>query len=137
MYYLRHPLCCQGETDGDSCKKSFRYIGDDDADEEDDSVEPVVAQDEGDYEEADAKEDGDGGDDVDEVLDLLGNGGLATLKSRDESSNPAHHCVVSNVDHHPNTGSLNGVCREESKISCLEGVLRCKYSDQLDKDGVI
>ena len=132
MYYLRHPFCCQGETDGDSCKKSFRYIGDDDTDEEDDSVEPVVAQDEGDYEETDAKEDGDGGDDVDEVLNLLGDRGLATLKSRDEPSNPAHHRVVSDVDHHPDTGSLNSVCREEGKVSCLEGVLRCKYSDQLD-----
>ena len=135
--YLRHPLCCQSETDSDGSEKALGYVCHNDPDEEDDSVEPVVAEDEGDDEEADAKEDSDGGDDVDEVLDLLGNGGLATLKSRDESSNPAHHCVVSNVDHHPNTGSLNGVCREESKISCLEGVLRCKYSDQLDKDGVI
>ena len=91
MYYLRHPLCCQGETDGDSCKKSFRYIGDDDADEEYDSVEPVVAQDEGDYEETDAKEDGDGGNDVDEVLNLLGNRGLTSLKTRGKTSNSAHN----------------------------------------------
>ena len=88
MYYLRHPLCCQGETDGDSCKKSFRYIGDDDADEEDDRVQPVVAEDEGDDEEGDSEEDGDAGDDVDEVLNLLGDGGLATLKSGGQAGNP-------------------------------------------------
>ena len=125
MYYLRHPLCCQGETDGDSCKKSFRYIGDDDADEEDDSVEPVVAEDEGDDEEADAKEDSDGGDDVDEVLDLLGNGGLSTLQTRCESSDSSHDCVVSDVDDHPNASPLHGIGREEGKVSCLKRVLRC------------
>ena len=134
--YLRHPLCCQSETDSDGGEEALRYVRHNDPDEEDDSVEPVVAQDEGDYEETDAKEDGDGGDDVDEVLYLLGDGGLATLKSRDESSNPAHHRVVSDVDHHPDTGSLHGVCREEGEVSCLEGVLRCKYSDQLDKEAI-
>ena len=96
-----------------------------------------VTWDEGNDEEADPKEDGNSSDDMDEVFDLLGDWRLPSLETRGESCNPAHHCVVSNVDHHPNTGSLNGVCREESKISCLEGVLRCKYSDQLDKDGVI
>ena len=85
---LSHPQIYILKTDGDSCKKSFRYIGDDDADEEDDSVEPVVAQDECNDEETDAKEDGDGGDDVDEVLDLLGDGGLATLKSGGQAGNP-------------------------------------------------
>ena len=42
--------------------RTFRHVGDDDADEEDDGVEPVVAQDEGDHEEAHSKEDGDRGD---------------------------------------------------------------------------
>ena len=79
--YLRHPLCCQSETDSDGGEEALRYVRHNDPDKEDDSVEPVVAQDEGDYEETDAKEDGDGGNDVDEVLNLLGNGGLATLKS--------------------------------------------------------
>ena len=42
--------------------RTFRHVGDDDADEEDDGVEPVVAQDEGDHEEAYSKENGDRGD---------------------------------------------------------------------------
>ena len=130
--YIRHPLSCQSETDSGSSEEALRYVCHNDPHEKDDSVEPVVAQDESDYEETDTKEDGDCGDDVDEVLNLLGDGGLATLKSRDEPSNPAHHRVVSDVDHHPDTGSLHGVCRKEGEVSCLEGVLRCKYSDQLD-----
>ena len=87
---LSHPQIYILKTDGDSCKKSFRYIGDDDADEEDDRVEPVVAEDEGDDEEGDAKEDGDAGDDVDEVLDLFGDRGLTSLETGGQTSNPGY-----------------------------------------------
>ena len=48
----------------------------------------MVAEDEGDDEEADAKEDGDGGDDVDEVGDLFGDRSVAGVQSRSKSSNP-------------------------------------------------
>merc|ERR1719336_2872195 len=68
-----HPLGGEGETHSDSGKETFRDVGHDDTDEEDDSVQPVVTQDEGDDEEADTEEDSDASDDVDEVLDLLGN----------------------------------------------------------------
>ena len=86
--YLRHPLCCQSETNSDSSKEPLRYVRHNDPDEEDDSVEPVVAEDEGDDEEADAKEDSDGGDDVDEVGDLFGDRSVASVQSRSKSSNP-------------------------------------------------
>ena len=86
--YLRHPLCCQSETDSDGSEKALGYVCHNDPDEEDDSVEPVVAQDEGDDEEADAKEDSDGGDDVDEVGDLFGDRSVASVQPRSESSNP-------------------------------------------------
>ena len=88
VYLGSHPLGSQGETDSDGSKETLGHVGDDDPDEEDDRVQPVVAEDEGDDEEGDSEEDGDTGDDVDEVLDLLGNGGLATLKSGGQSSNP-------------------------------------------------
>ena len=88
VYLGSHPLGCQSETDSDSSKETLGHVGDDDADEEDDRVEPVVAEDEGDDEEGDSEEDGDAGDDVDEVLDLLGDGGLASLKSGGEAGNP-------------------------------------------------
>ena len=126
--YLRHPLCCQSETDSDGGEEALRYVCHNDPDEEDDSVEPVVAEDEGDDEEADAKEDSDGGDDVDEVLDFLGNGGLTTLQTRGESSDSSHDCVVSDVDDHPNAGPLHGIGGEKGKVSRLKGVLRCKQT---------
>ena len=86
--YLRHPLCCQSETDSDGGEEALRYVCHNDPDEEDDSVEPVVAEDEGNDEEADAKEDSDGGDDVDEVGDLFGDRSVASVQPRSESSNP-------------------------------------------------
>ena len=43
-------------------KRTFGHVGDDDSDEEDDGVEPVVAQDAGDQEEAHSEEDSDRGD---------------------------------------------------------------------------
>ena len=134
--YLRHPLCCQSETDSDGGEEALRYVRHNDPDKEDDSVEPVVAEDEGDDEEADAKEDSDGGDDVDEVLDLLGDGGLPTLQTRCESSDSSHDCVVSDVDDHPNAGPLHGVGREEGKVSRLKGVLRCKRIGRLKRNKV-
>ena len=57
-------------TDGDSGQKSFRYVGDDDSNEEDDGVQPLVAEDERDDEERDSEEDRNAGDEVNEVLNL-------------------------------------------------------------------
>ena len=109
--YLRHPLCCQSETDSDSGEETLGYVCHNDPDEEDDSVEPVVAEDEGDDEEADAKEDSDSGDDVDEVLDLLGNGGLINLQTRCESSDSSHDCVVSDVPSLPSKALVEKMAR--------------------------
>ena len=132
--YLRHPLCCQSETDSDGSEETLWYVGHNDPDEKDDSVEPVMAEDEGDDEEADAKEDSDGGDDVDEVLYLLGNGGLTTLQTGCESSDSSHDCVVSDVDDHPNASPLHGIGREEGKVSCLKRVLRCIRIGQIRRN---
>jgi len=57
-------------TYGDGGQQSLGYIGDDDADEKDDRVQPLVAEDERYDEERDSEEDRHAGDDVDEVLDL-------------------------------------------------------------------
>ena len=72
--------------DSGGSEQALRLVCHNDPDEKDDSVEPVVAEDEGDDEEANAKEDSSGGDDVDEVLDLLGNEGLTSLQTICESS---------------------------------------------------
>ena len=118
-----HPLGCECETDSDSGQETLRHVGHNDTDQEDDGIKPVVAKDEGNDEEADTEEDGDSGDDVDEMLNFLGNGSLSSLKTRSKSSNPAHHSVVSNVDHHSNAGALNSVGREETNVLCFQGIL--------------
>ncbi len=85
-------------THGDSGKQALGHVGDNDADEEDDSVEPVVAEDEGDDEEGDTEEDGDAGDDVDEVGNFLGNGRLASLQAGGQAGDAAHDRVVADLD---------------------------------------
>ena len=127
----RHPLCSQCEAHSHSCEKTFRNVCDNDTDQEDHGVKPVVAKDEGNDEEADPKEDGNSSDDMDEVFDLLGDWCLPSLEARGESCNPAHHCVVSDVDDHPEASALHGICGEEGKISRLERVLQTKQKSDL------
>ena len=67
---LGHSLGGEGEADSDSGEETFWDISDDDTDEEDDSFEPVVAEDEGEDEEGNTEENSDTSDDVDEMLDF-------------------------------------------------------------------
>ena len=57
-----HSLGGQGEADSDGGQETFGHVSDDDADQEDDGVQPVVAEDESDDEEADSEEDSDSRD---------------------------------------------------------------------------
>ena len=59
-----------GGTDRNSGQQSLGYIGDNDSNEEDDGVKPLVAEDESDDEESDSEEDGHASDEVYEVFDL-------------------------------------------------------------------
>merc|ERR1711962_1296324 len=111
-----HPLGSESETHGDSGQKTLGYIGHNDTNKEDDGIEPIVTQDKCNDEEGDTEEDSDSRDDVNEMLDLLGNGCLSTSKSRSKTCNPTHDCVVSNVDHHAYSGSFNSIGGEESEI---------------------
>ena len=63
-------------THSDRGQQTLWHISHDDTDEEDDGLQPSVTQDEGQDEEGHAKEDSHARDDVDEVLDLLGDGCL-------------------------------------------------------------
>ncbi len=80
-------------------QQPFRHVSHDDADKEDDSLQPAVTQDDGQDKKRDAQEDSHTCDDMDEVLDLLGNGGFAGFQARGESSNATHDCAVSSADH--------------------------------------
>ena len=86
-------------TDRDCGEQSLWHVGDDNSDEEDDGVEPVVAEDEGDDEERDAEEHCYTGDEVDEVLDLPWYRCLPHLQTWRQVSDAAHHRAVTGEDH--------------------------------------
>lgn len=61
--------------------RTFRHVGHDDADEEDDCIQPVVAQNEGDEEEGDAQEDGHACDELNEMVNFFGDGGFSSVQT--------------------------------------------------------
>ena len=109
-----HALGGESEADSDGGQETFGDVGDDDADEEDDGVQPLVSEQEGDDEESDAEEDGHAGDQVDEVGDLAGDGRLARLKSRSQSCDASHHRVVADADDY----SAGGTCVDPGQQQC-------------------
>ena len=66
----------------ENVKPTFRHIGYNDTNQKDDGIQPMVAEDEGNDEEGDTKEDSDTSDQVDEMVNLLGDGCVTSLKSR-------------------------------------------------------
>ncbi len=82
-----------------SGEQPLGHVRHDDSDEEDDGVEPVVAEDEGDDEEGHAQEYRHARDDVDEVSDLARDRSLAHLETRRQVGNAAHHGAVSGLHH--------------------------------------
>ena len=84
----------------DGGEETFWNVGDDDADQEDDGVEPVVSEDECDDEEWDTEEDGHSCDEVDEVTDLPSDRGFPDVQVRCQVRDPAHHRPISGVYNH-------------------------------------
>ena len=121
--YLRHPLCCQSETNSDGGEEALRYVRHNDPDEEDDSVEPVVAEDEGDDEESDSEEDGDTGDDVDEMGNFLGNWSITSFQSSCQSCNSAHDSVIANIYHDSFGSAFDSVSGKKGQIPCFQWIL--------------
>lgn len=85
-------------TYSDCGQEPFRHVSHNDADKKDDSLQPGVTQDDGQDEKRDTQEDGHTCDDMDEVLNLFGDGGFASLQARGQSSNATHYCAVSSAD---------------------------------------
>lgn len=86
-------------THSDSGQKPLRHIGHNDANKENDSLQPAVAQDKGEPKENDTKEEGHRSDQMDEVLNLYSNGRLANFQAWCQDGNAAHYCRVSCGDH--------------------------------------
>ncbi|GCC49549.1 hypothetical protein chiPu_0033901, partial [Chiloscyllium punctatum] len=66
--------------------------------EEDHGLQELVTDRHGDAEEGGAEEDGEPGDDVDEVLDLYGDGGLLVPHPRRQARDPSNDGPVPRVD---------------------------------------
>ena len=118
-----HALGREGQAHGDSGQQTLWHVSDDDSDEEDNGVEPVIAQNEGDDEEGDAEEDGDTGDQVDEVVNLLGDWCLTGIKAGGQTGDPSHRRLITTADDHTLGRALDGVRREEREILGFQRVL--------------
>lgn len=83
----------------DSSQQTLRHISDDDSDEENDGLQPGVSQNDWQNEERQSQEDSNASDDVNKVLDLLGDGGFPCLQSWGQRGDAAHHGAVTSADH--------------------------------------
>ena len=66
-----HPLGGEGEADGDGGEETLGHVGHDDPDEEDDGIQPVIAEDEGNDEEGNTEEDSNASDNVNKMCNFL------------------------------------------------------------------
>lgn len=84
----------------DCSEKTFWYVGNDNTNQEDDGIEPVVAEDEGYDEEGNTEEDGHSCDQMNEVVNLASDRRLTHLQSRGKVGNATHDSSVASVDDH-------------------------------------
>lgn len=82
----------------DCSQQALRHISHNNANKEDDSFQPGVTQDDGQDEEAHAQENSHTRDNVDEMLNLLGDGGFPGVQTGGQSSDATHSCAISGVD---------------------------------------
>jgi len=84
---------------GDRAEKTLGHVSDNDSDEKDDGVEPVVAECQSDDEENDSQTDGEDRDEVDETVDLTTDRSHVLLESWRQECDPTHQSVVTNAHH--------------------------------------
>ena len=102
---------------------TFRHIGNNNSNQENYSIQPMVSKDKCNNEKGDTKKNGHASDDVDEMSDLLGNWGITRFQSRSQTSNPTHDSVISNVDNYTFACSFNSVGGEKGQILGFNGVI--------------
>lgn len=78
-------------THSDSGQETLRHVGHDDANEEDDGLQPAVAQDERQHEEGDTQKHSHPCDQLDEMFDLHGYGRPPNFQAWGQSGYAAHH----------------------------------------------
>lgn len=109
---------------GNSRNETFRHVGDNYTDQEDDSSEPVVTKNERDDEEGDSEEDGDASNQMDKVFNLASNWSHARIKISSQVCNSTHNSTITGVDHDTFGGSFHRIGREESNVAGLQWVLK-------------
>lgn len=85
-------------THSNSSQQSLRHIRHDDANEEDDSLQPGVTKDEWQDEETHAEEDSHTSDDVDEMFNLNVDGRTSDLKFWRQRGDSTHYCSITSGD---------------------------------------
>ena len=93
-----HSFGRQCQADGDGGQKTFGHVGHDDTDQEDDSVQPLVAKGQGDDEESHTEKDGNASNQVDEMGNFAGDRSFAGVQTGSQSSNSTHDSIVTDLD---------------------------------------
>ena len=90
----------------DSGQQALGHVGYNDADEEDDSLQPGVLKDQRKDEERHAQEHSHTRDDVDKMFNFRSDGSLAPFQPRSQSRNPAHHGSIPGVHNNATCSAL-------------------------------
>ncbi|TRY67839.1 hypothetical protein TCAL_15855 [Tigriopus californicus] len=122
-----HSLGGQSQAHGDSGQKALWHVSDNDTNQEDDGIQPMVFQNEGNDEEGDSQEHGHTSDNVNEMGNLFGNGRVSTLQTRGQTSNTSHDSVVANVDDNTSGSSFHSVGREKGQVLGLQGIFMREF----------
>ena len=93
-----HSLGRQRQTDGDGGQQTLGHVSDDDSNQEDDSIQPLVAKTQGNDEERHAQEDGHAGNQMDEMGNLASDWCLPSVQPGSQSGDTTHYRVVSDAD---------------------------------------
>eukprot|EP00976_Prorocentrum_cordatum_P096718 1190680-Prorocentrum_minimum.AAC.6 len=117
---LVHALGGERQRHGHGGKQTLGHVGDNDTNHEHNVLDDVSAEGDADDEEGNAENDGDGRDEVDELLNLDGDGGVVGGSLRGETGNLAHGGVVGGADDDADalTGGHDG--GEEAKVLRLQ-----------------
>mmetsp|Transcript_15325 Transcript_15325/g.33089 ORF Transcript_15325/g.33089 Transcript_15325/m.33089 type:complete len:1080 (-) Transcript_15325:311-3550(-) len=117
---LVHALGRQGKRHGHGSKQTLGHVGHDDTNHEHHVLDDVGTQGDTNDEEGHTKHDGNGGDQVNELRNLNGDGGVVGGSLGRETSNLTHGSVVGGADDDASAGPGGDDGGEEAKVLRLE-----------------
>lgn len=96
-------------------------------DQKDDRIEPVVFQDECNDEESDTQKDGYTSDDVDKVMNLLGDWCITRVQAGRQISNTTHDRTIAGSNDDARARALDCVRAKESDVTRLERIIAGEF----------